>query len=145
LQYFATVEVFTAMPRPFCVVTSCNVAVGYKRFGGPFCLHLQGDTWSSKRWYPTTTLHCVSGLTQPPIQWVPAALSLGVKRPVRKADHSPPSSTEVEECVELYLHSPSTPSWRGVQLKRKDNFTFTLHCVTAQNSAICITLLCSFC
>jgi hypothetical protein len=44
--------------------------------------------------------------TQPPIQWVPEALSLGVKRPRREADHSPPSSAEVEECVELYLHSP---------------------------------------
>jgi hypothetical protein len=37
----------------------------------------------------------------------------GVKRPGREADHSPPSSTEVKECVELYLHSPNTPSWRG--------------------------------
>jgi hypothetical protein len=35
----------------------------------------------------------------------------GVKGPEREADHSPPSSAEVE-CVELYLHSPSTPSWR---------------------------------
>jgi len=25
----------------FCVVMSCNVAVGYTRFGGLFCLHLQ--------------------------------------------------------------------------------------------------------
>jgi hypothetical protein len=24
-----------------------------------------------------------------------------------------PSSAEVKECVELYLHSPSTSSWRG--------------------------------
>jgi hypothetical protein len=64
--------------------------------------------------------------TQPPIQWVPGALSLGVKRPGREADHSPPSRAEVKECVELYLHSPNTPSWRGAQLKHKDNFTFTL-------------------
>jgi hypothetical protein len=34
----------------------------------------------------------------------------------READHSPPSGAEVEECVELYLHSPTTPSWRGAQL-----------------------------
>jgi hypothetical protein len=30
--------------------------------------------------------------------------------------------------VELYLHSPSTPSWRGAQFKKKkhrDNFNFT--------------------
>jgi hypothetical protein len=28
--------------------------------------------------------------------------------------------------VELYLHSPNTPSWRGAQLKKRqrDNFTF---------------------
>jgi hypothetical protein len=26
--------------------------------------------------------------------------------------------------VELYLHSPSTPSWLGAQLKHRDNFTF---------------------
>jgi hypothetical protein len=37
------------------------------------------------------------GPTQPPIQWVPGALSGEVKRPVREADHSPPSSTEVKE------------------------------------------------
>jgi hypothetical protein len=34
--------------------------------------------------------------TQPPIQWVPGALSLGVKRLGREADHSPPSSAEVK-------------------------------------------------
>jgi len=31
----------------------------------------------------------------------------------------------VLEFVELYLHSPNTPSWRGAQLKQRDNFTFT--------------------
>jgi hypothetical protein len=34
----------------------------------------------------------------------------------RKADHSPSSNAEVKEWVELYLHSPDTPSWRGAQL-----------------------------
>jgi hypothetical protein len=34
----------------------------------------------------------------------------------READHSPPSSAEVKEWVELYLHSPNMPSWRGAQL-----------------------------
>jgi hypothetical protein len=34
----------------------------------------------------------------------------------READHSPLSSAEVKEWVELYLHSPDTPSWRGAQL-----------------------------
>jgi hypothetical protein len=35
--------------------------------------------------------------TQPPIQWVPGALSLGVNRPRLEADHSPPSSAEAKE------------------------------------------------
>jgi hypothetical protein len=36
------------------------------------------------------------GPTQLPIQWVPSALSLGVKRPGREAHHSPPSIVEVK-------------------------------------------------
>jgi hypothetical protein len=44
--------------------------------------------------------------TQPPIQGVLGTLSLEVKRPGREADHSPPSSVEVKEWVELYFHSP---------------------------------------
>jgi hypothetical protein len=34
--------------------------------------------------------------TQPPIQWVPGALSLRVKRPGREVGHLPPSSAEVK-------------------------------------------------
>jgi hypothetical protein len=33
----------------------------------------------------------------PPIQWVQGALSLGVKRPEREADHSPSSTAEVKK------------------------------------------------
>jgi hypothetical protein len=36
------------------------------------------------------------GPIQPPVQWVPGALSLGVKWPGREADHSPLSSAEVK-------------------------------------------------
>jgi hypothetical protein len=35
----------------------------------------------------------------------------GVKRPGHGIDHPPPSSAEVKERVELYLNSPSGPSW----------------------------------
>jgi hypothetical protein len=35
--------------------------------------------------------------TQPPFQWVLGDLSLGIKRPGRGADHSPPSSAEVKK------------------------------------------------
>jgi hypothetical protein len=36
----------------------------------------------------TTASRTALGPSQPPMQWVPGALSLGVKRPVREADHS---------------------------------------------------------
>jgi hypothetical protein len=36
------------------------------------------------------------GPTQPFIQWVPGILSLGLKRTVCEADHSPPSSAAVK-------------------------------------------------
>jgi hypothetical protein len=36
------------------------------------------------------------GPTQPAIQWVPGALSVGVKRQGREVDHSPASSAEVK-------------------------------------------------
>jgi hypothetical protein len=35
----------------------------------------------------------------------------GVERPGRGVDHPPPSRAEVKERVELYLYSPSGPSW----------------------------------
>ena len=39
------------------------------------------------------------------------SLSEGVKRPGRDANHTPPSSAEVKERIELYLYSLSGPSW----------------------------------
>jgi len=35
----------------------------------------------------------------------------GVKRPGRGVDHPSPSSAEVKEGLELYIYSPSGPSW----------------------------------
>jgi hypothetical protein len=46
----------------------------------------------------TTASRTAQGPNQPPIKWVLRALSLGVKRPGREADHLTPSSTEVKEC-----------------------------------------------
>jgi hypothetical protein len=46
----------------FWVMTLCSVVVGYQRFGGPNCFHLQGKGWSwrqqrpPKHWHSTTTL-----------------------------------------------------------------------------------------
>jgi hypothetical protein len=46
----------------------------------------------------------VTGPTQPPIQWVPGALSPEVTRPGREAGHSP-SLVPRSRMVELHLHS----------------------------------------
>jgi hypothetical protein len=45
------------------------------------------------------------GPIQPPIQWVPGALSPGVKRQGREADHSPPTSAEVKKTW-IYTSTP---------------------------------------
>jgi hypothetical protein len=75
------------------------------------------------------------GPSQPPIQWVSGSLSLGVKRVGRETDHSSPSSAEVKEWLELYLHSPNTPSWHGARLK-KPNFTFTFYFIFSRYSSV---------
>jgi hypothetical protein len=102
--------------------SSVGIALGYGvddpdsmfRFpagAGNFSLHnrVQNDSGAHPASYPVVTRGSFPGL----------------KRPGPEADHSPPSSAEVKEWVELYLHSPNTPSWRGAQLKHRDNFTFT--------------------
>jgi hypothetical protein len=45
------------------------------------------------------------GSTQPLIQWVLGTLSLGVKRPGRKVDHSAPASAEVKK-MWIYTSTP---------------------------------------
>jgi hypothetical protein len=45
--------------------------------------------------------------TQPPIQWVPGALSLGVNRLEHEADHSPPTSVRVKNKW-IYTATPHT-------------------------------------
>jgi hypothetical protein len=60
--------------------------------------------------------------TQPPIQWVPGALSLRVKRPGCEADQSPPCSAEVKNA---WSHT-STPQYVFMAwclVKHRDNFT----------------------
>jgi hypothetical protein len=64
------------------------------------------------------------GPTQPPIQRVPGALSLVVNWLGHEADHSSPSSAEVKECMELYLHFSNTPSLHGAQLKKSTGTTW---------------------
>jgi hypothetical protein len=44
-----------------------------------------------------------------------------------EADRSPPSSAEVKEWVELYLHSPNTPLWHDAQ---RELLTFLPHSIS---------------
>jgi hypothetical protein len=46
------------------------------------------------------------GLTQPPIQWLLGALSLGVKWPGHEADHSIPSRAKVKN---VWSHTSTPP------------------------------------
>jgi hypothetical protein len=52
--------------------------------------------------------------SRPDRPWAPPSLlhnGYRVSFPGRGVDHPPPSSAEVKERVELYLYSPSGPSW----------------------------------
>jgi hypothetical protein len=52
----------------------------------------------AKEFFSSSVFRLALGPTQPPVKWVPGVLSPGVKaRPGRDADHSPPSSAEVED------------------------------------------------
>jgi hypothetical protein len=64
------------------------------------------------------------GTTQPPIQWVPGAFSLGVKRPGREADHSSASSAERSRNAWSYISTPQYVFMAWCLVKHRDNFTF---------------------
>jgi hypothetical protein len=76
---------------------------------------------------PNGLQHVFEKWVEPPTQWVPGALSLGVNRPGSEADHSPPSSAEVIECVELYSHSPIRLHGMMLSSKHRDEFVFTFY------------------
>jgi hypothetical protein len=67
----------------------------------------------------TTASRTALGPTQPPIQRVPWALSPGVKRPRREADHSPPSSSEVKNAWSY----TSTPQYVYIKKKREHHIS----------------------
>jgi hypothetical protein len=72
----------------------------------------------------TTASRTALGPTQPPIQWVLDALSLGVKRPWREAGHSPPSSAEVKNAWS-YTSIPPYVFMAWCLVKYRESFSFT--------------------
>jgi hypothetical protein len=85
------------------------------------------ESWQGLEIFLFTTVSRIAlGPIQPPIQWVPEALSLRVKQPGHEADHSPPSGAKVKECMELYLHSPICLHGMvfSQEKKHRGNFTF---------------------
>jgi hypothetical protein len=58
----------------------------------------------------------------------PAFYPMGIRGsfPGGKADHSSPSSANVKKAWSYTSTPPNTSSWRGDQLKHRDNFTFLL-------------------
>jgi hypothetical protein len=72
----------------------------------------------------TTASRPALGPIQPPSQWVPGALSLGVKQPGREADHSPPSSAEVKNWWS-YTSTPQYVFMAWFLVKHRENFSFT--------------------
>jgi hypothetical protein len=67
--------------------------------------------------------------TQPPIQWVPGVLSLGVKQLGCEADHSPPSSARVKNAWS-YTFIPQYVFMVWCLVKHRDYFTF-FYCLVA--------------
>jgi hypothetical protein len=82
------------------------------------------DSWQRLVIFLFTTMSRMTlGLTQPPIQWVPEALSLWVKWTECEADHSPPSSAK-----RMHGAIPPLPQYVFMAwclVKHRDNFTFT--------------------
>jgi hypothetical protein len=77
-----------------------------------------------------TALRC----TQPPIQWVPGALFLGVQRPTREANHSLPPSAEVKNAWS-YTCTPQYFFIAWCLIKHSDKFTFTFKATTRIQSS----------
>jgi hypothetical protein len=64
------------------------------------------------------------GPTQPPIQWVPGALSPGVKQPGREADHSPPTSAKIKK---TWVYT-STPQYTFMMQCLDNGTTLPFYC-----------------
>jgi hypothetical protein len=68
--------------------------------------------WLESRWGATFSALIPTGSEAHQASYARCTASFAeLKRPGRGVDHPPPSSADVKERVELYLYSPSGPSW----------------------------------
>jgi hypothetical protein len=113
LRYYmsgnTSIYTFNIISKSVLLILICNVNI-MLRAGRP-------RGWSSSPGREKNILFSKSSRpalrsTQTPIQWVPGALSPGVKRQGREVDHSPPTSAEVKK-MWIYTSTPHTPSWRS--------------------------------
>jgi hypothetical protein len=63
-----------------------------------------------KNFHFSVSFRLALGSTQPSIQWIPAALSPGVKPSGREAGHLPPTSAEAQKTLPFTLKDNSTPN-----------------------------------
>jgi hypothetical protein len=73
--------------------SSVGIATGYE----PYKRGRSSSPNRVKNFHFSTSSSPAMGSTQPPIQWVPVALSPGVKQPRGETDHTPPISAEVRK------------------------------------------------
>jgi hypothetical protein len=91
------------------------------------------DDWGSRVLCPvglriflfTTESRTALEPTQPPIQWVPGAFSLGVKRQGCEADHPPHLVSRLKNAWS-YTSTPQYAFMAWCLVKHRDNFTFPL-------------------
>jgi hypothetical protein len=93
---------------------------------------------------PTAPMHIIeAGLDDLRCYWVDV-LQLKMYRTKIEDVIKKPYYVLRQECVELYIHSSNTPSWRGAQLKEKQRDNFTLPYLTLPYLTVCSVVQCVF-
>jgi hypothetical protein len=111
--YVSLFHLFHPRPLYFCCYFRAEYSVDYKSNSDSLRAGRSGDRISVGGEIFRT---CADRLCCPPslLYYEYRVSFLGVKRPGSGVNHPPPSSAEVKERVELYLYSPSGPSWPGL-------------------------------
>jgi hypothetical protein len=85
------------------------------------------------QWQAFVSSRTALGPIQPPVQWIPGALSLGVKRPGREADHSPPYSSDVKNAWSIHpLPQYASMLWCSVKNKAQGQLYIYLRVVLSR-------------